>query len=273
MSAVDTPTIVDSSSGLFGIVSKDADATGNGIGVIILNSGILHRVGPYRLHVHLGRQLASDGCISLRLDQSGKGDSEVRTDAGRAETARMDLHVAADYLRNTYRCERFVVIGLCSGADDILNYATDIPNLVGVVMLDGYAHRNLSYYTHRFLPKIFRLSSLLRRTRKNGTITGERVGEDMGVNIREWDNNETMVSRYVALDKAGVHNLSVFTSDSSDYYYYEGQLNDIVRASGHTCEHLDERLTVKAKHLYPIAEQRQELIAQIRGWLKETVRG
>lgn len=30
-------------------------------GVILLNAGVLHRVGPHRLHVHLARRLAAAG--------------------------------------------------------------------------------------------------------------------------------------------------------------------------------------------------------------------
>ncbi|HHO68021.1 MAG TPA: alpha/beta hydrolase, partial [Gammaproteobacteria bacterium] len=43
--------------------------------LVFLNAGLLHRVGPYRMHVDLARQLAARGYASLRFDLSGRGDS------------------------------------------------------------------------------------------------------------------------------------------------------------------------------------------------------
>ena len=39
--------------------------------VVLLNAGILHRVGPYRLHVDLARKLVSMNFTVLRFDLSG----------------------------------------------------------------------------------------------------------------------------------------------------------------------------------------------------------
>src|SRR5215475_3162536 len=50
-------------------------------GVIILNAGVLHRVGPHRLHVLLARRLAASGFTGLRLDLGGIGDSIASSDA------------------------------------------------------------------------------------------------------------------------------------------------------------------------------------------------
>src|SRR6185436_6886506 len=48
---------------------------------IILNAGVLHRVGPHRLHVILARRIAASGLPSLRLDLGGIGDSIASSDA------------------------------------------------------------------------------------------------------------------------------------------------------------------------------------------------
>ena len=44
--------------------------------LLLVNSGILHRVGACRFHVRLARRLASEGVSALRFDFSGIGDSE-----------------------------------------------------------------------------------------------------------------------------------------------------------------------------------------------------
>ena len=64
-------------NGLFGILtSPDDDAKlADAPVAIILNAGIVHRVGPFRMHVDIARQLAAKGFSTLRMDLSGLGDS------------------------------------------------------------------------------------------------------------------------------------------------------------------------------------------------------
>ncbi|MGH7928173.1 MAG: alpha/beta hydrolase, partial [Candidatus Binatia bacterium] len=44
-------------------------------GIILLNAGIIHRVGPNRMHVKIARTLAPMGFVVVRFDFSGIGDS------------------------------------------------------------------------------------------------------------------------------------------------------------------------------------------------------
>ena len=46
----------------------------NGPGIILLNSGLLHRVGPNRLYVKIARNAATSGLVAFRFDLSGIGD-------------------------------------------------------------------------------------------------------------------------------------------------------------------------------------------------------
>ena len=62
---------------LVGIVAEPNPTEQSGTdkpAVLMLNSGILHRVGACRLHVKLARSLASEGHTVLRFDFSGIGD-------------------------------------------------------------------------------------------------------------------------------------------------------------------------------------------------------
>jgi hypothetical protein len=63
---------------LVGILSEPQGAAGSAREpmVLLVNSGILHRVGACRFHVRLARRLAEDGVSALRFDFSGIGDSE-----------------------------------------------------------------------------------------------------------------------------------------------------------------------------------------------------
>lgn len=264
----DIPSVLDISTGLFGICSIVQEQSNN-TGVVILNSGILHRVGPYRLHVTLARKLASAGFPTIRLDQSGKGDSEPRVNTSRADTISDEIRATSGFLAEQYGVSKIVLIGLCSGADDILNHSHHCSNLAGVVLLDGYAQRNLSYFYHRYAPKLLSVQGWIDRISSVPSDTGEVIGQSMGVNIREWDDPKAIVKRYAELDQTGVNNLSIFTTDASDYYCYEGQLKDNIAAIGKTPVNLTELFVSQAKHLYPIQSHRNDLVNRIFDWMQK----
>ena len=86
--------------------------------VLFLNSGILHRVGSCRMHVRLARALSAEGFHCLRFDYSGIGDSDQRRDSlSFEESAVVETREAMDYLAKAKGTKRFVLMGLCSGAD------------------------------------------------------------------------------------------------------------------------------------------------------------
>jgi pimeloyl-ACP methyl ester carboxylesterase len=86
-------------------------------GILLLNAGIIHHVGPNRIHVKIARSMAALGFVVLRFDFSGIGDSKVRDDnLPFAESAVRETQEAMDYLSATRGVERFHLIGISSGA-------------------------------------------------------------------------------------------------------------------------------------------------------------
>jgi hypothetical protein len=105
--------------------------------VIVLNAGVLHRVGPHRLHVNLARQLAAIGFPSLRLDLSGIGDSRsVPSGLTFRESSVADVQVAMDRLERQIGARRFIIFGVCSGADNGLAAAVADRRVSGLVLVD-----------------------------------------------------------------------------------------------------------------------------------------
>ncbi len=85
------------SGALFGIIGSPDVPDPQRPAVLIPNTGVIHRVGPSRMHVELARALASAGLVSLRLDNAGLGDSE--TVPGRSDAdSTLDLCAAMDAL-------------------------------------------------------------------------------------------------------------------------------------------------------------------------------
>jgi pimeloyl-ACP methyl ester carboxylesterase len=109
--------------------------------VVLLNSGIIHRPGPNRLYVRIARNLAARGYRVLRFDFSGVGDSDVRRDASPfVERAVKEAREAMDWVEREHSVERFVLMGLCSGA--LVAYRTALvdPRVVGAGLINGGAY-------------------------------------------------------------------------------------------------------------------------------------
>src|SRR5690242_20829696 len=117
----------------------------------MLNSGILHRVGSCRLHVQVARALSVAGFSTLRFDYSGVGDSDSRRDTLPFEqSAVVETQEAMDYLTRTKGVQRFVLMGLCSGADMSHDTAVADERVTGLVLIDGWVHRTLGHYIRHY---------------------------------------------------------------------------------------------------------------------------
>lgn len=130
---------------LLAIVSRPSRATDQLLAerpiVMVLNAGVLHRVGPHRLHVSLARQIARRGLLAVRLDLSGLGDSPASAMEGTfTDSAVADVRAAMTDLQQRYGARRFVIFGLCSGADNGIASALVDERVVGLVLLDPHSY-------------------------------------------------------------------------------------------------------------------------------------
>ena len=144
-------------SSLVGIVTDPApSSTSDGKpAFIMLNSGILHRIGSCRLSVRTARALSVEGFTCLRFDYSGVGDSDLRRDAlSFQESSVLETQEAMDYLTRTKGVQRFVLMGLCSGADGAHLTALADDRVVGLMMLDAWAYRTLGHYWRHYAPRL-----------------------------------------------------------------------------------------------------------------------
>ncbi len=106
---------------------------------LLLNTGVMNRIGPHRLNVKIARAIAAVGVPSLRIDLSGLGDSLASKAPLRAdEQAVLDLQAAMDHVQQTLGIDRFVVFGLCSGAVNGYRLALGDPRVAGLMMFDGF---------------------------------------------------------------------------------------------------------------------------------------
>jgi pimeloyl-ACP methyl ester carboxylesterase len=137
---------------LVGVVTEpEGDATSRPA-VLFLNAGVLHRVGPNRVHVRLARTLAEVGFPSLRFDLSGLGDSRPRRTHTSYVRAMVDeTRQAMDVLAKTRGVRSFVLAGICSGADNALRAALEDERVCGAILIEVYTvpSRGFTVYSYR----------------------------------------------------------------------------------------------------------------------------
>lgn len=141
---------------LSGLVTEPTAGASPDTAVILLNSGVLHRVGANRLNVIVARRLAALGLLAVRFDAAGLGESPARgprASALRPEVA--DTIEVMDHIERTRGIRRFVLGGLCSGAECALVTAAEDARVVGVVALEGYAYPTTQFWLRRYLPRVF----------------------------------------------------------------------------------------------------------------------
>ena len=133
--------ILGKSSPLFGVITDPLRASapeGDGRrAVIFLNAGVIHRVGPSRLYVALARRMAASGWTSVRFDHSGIGDSPARRDGLPFEqSAIVEAREVMDSLQRERGIDRFVLVGLCSGAVTAFEVAEADERVTGAVLIN-----------------------------------------------------------------------------------------------------------------------------------------
>lgn len=135
--------------------------------VVLLNAGLVHRVGPFGLSIELARSLAARGFRVLRFDQSGLGDSPpcpIRAPIEQQVVA--DGRAALDFLAARYGARRFAIGGLCSGALNAHRICVADDRVVAMWMLDGYAYPTAVFRRHRLVRRLRNPDSWRRLARR-----------------------------------------------------------------------------------------------------------
>lgn len=124
---------------LFGILSESHGARCE-TGVVLVNAGSVHTVGPGRAHVELAREWAARGISVLRMDIGGVGDSDPRFGAvdnhPYPDHAVEDIASAVRWMIDRARVSRVIVAGLCSGAHASFHAGLAVDGLAGIMVIN-----------------------------------------------------------------------------------------------------------------------------------------
>lgn len=269
---------------LVGVVSEPA-ARGTRPGIVMLNAGLLHRVGPNRTTVALARRLALGGYPVIRFDLSGIGDSEPRRDELSLERGTLaDAREAMDHLAATTGADRFVLVGLCEGAENAFRVAHAEPRVAGAVLIDGYAYPTRGFHIRNWLRHAARLRrgwdyvvgrrdwrvkvrSMLTRANGREHAQEELEAPDLG---RLFPPKDAVAGQLRDLMARGVRLLFIYTAiGMSEHYNYAGQLGDtfpFLRGSAQA--HV---LFMKGiDHTFTLLRHQEMLLEAVEAWARES---
>lgn len=265
---------------LSGTLTLPPDRAPARTGVLLLNVGIIHRIGPHRFNTKLARALAREGWATLRVDLSGQGDSGVPNEPLPFEQqAVADLQAAMDHFQRVCPIERFVIAGICSGACCGLVAALADPRVAGLWMLDGYAYPTARTRWNRYLQPLFEASprTLGSWARKLGkrTVRAFRAAVSQSTTQEVWDfarrapSQDAFGRDIQALVDRGVAVCFVYSGNMRWHFNYRHQLRDAFSAFDFVdrvrCEYLPT-----ADHTATTLATQQQLIRGLAEWLRST---
>ena len=255
--------------GLVGVLTRPVGAIRGRSALILLNAGLVQRVGPFRMYVQLARALAGAGFVVFRFDQSGLGDSPVSSRAGEGRklgetTAAMDVVAALTGMRS------FVLGGLCSGADDAFNIAPRDNRVNGLLLLDGVAYPTFQHKLRHYVPRLLNPAKVIRGTRRLLQQTDGANTIDPN-SFRDFPSQAESIARLKGLDANGAHVLLLYTGGVDRYYNHRRQagecFGDVMRSA-----RIDTQYWPDCDHTFYVAEHRRRLADTVVGWMTSRYR-
>ena len=268
------PIYFGEGANLLGVLTIPAAARPDSPAVILLNAGLLHRVGPNRLHVDIARRLAVAGFATLRFDMSGVGDSEL--DGANSllyiERSVHDVNEAMDALESTHDAG-FVLMGLCTGAYNAFRVALADERVRGCVLLDGYSYPTLRSNVRHYAPRVFQLDRWKGYVkRKVGAGSVEAGAEDLIVFENEYVSRERFGAELASLVERRVQFLMIYTALGPLAYYYESQLEEAFPDIEFD-PHVTVRFYPDADHTFMMPGHRERLLTEVESWMTNTFTG
>jgi pimeloyl-ACP methyl ester carboxylesterase len=244
---------------------------------VFLNAGLLHRVGPYRLHVRLGRELAQMGFSSLRVDLAGMGDSPPRPGLTNQESVAADFAEILGVLDSRLGRLPLVLAGLCTGADNATSLTLKEPRVVGMVLLDPICFPDRGFRARLVVAKYTDppryVASLRRRFRDLKRRRGKQEDDNSAdpLALRDLPTREQLRAAFESIREREGRVLSVFTQYALGYYNQTGQLARVLRMNGYD-QFCTELYWPHVHHTYWLELHRRRLMDEIKTWAGNYIR-
>jgi pimeloyl-ACP methyl ester carboxylesterase len=269
---------------LVGILSHPADFDPARPAVLLLNAGLMHRAGPYRVYVKLARQLASLGFLVLRFDFSGVGDSLRREDDVPQNRANpLETLEAMDYLEAAWGTRQFLSMGICRGAWVSFATACQDPRLIGLALINPdtladdrqSAIRSHLHTRSAVVGSLTRFSTWLRVLRRPSHYRAQfamlisHLGSPLqrGARLTEADQ---VATRLGSLAARGVDTLFLFSERDSSHDYVAAIIE---RGFGEASDRIALEVIPDATHIFITLASQRSMADAVERWAARFTRG
>jgi dienelactone hydrolase len=246
-------------------------ATAGRIGVIVLNAGLVHRIGPFRLHVEMTRRLNARGYPTLRFDLSTVGDSSAsRVSLSREQQVCSDVSDAIALLREQAGCTRVVLVGLCSGAQNAHLVAHANAAVAGAIFLDGYAYRSLGFRLRHYLPRLLSPARVMRHLKRR--LRPADAGDESGFRV-EFPPQARVRGELAGMLERGLKLCFIFSGGASGYFNHRRQFAECYGRKLAAHPGVRVHFLPEADHTYVLVDDRKRLLDTIERWLEDNFSG
>lgn len=249
--------------------------------LILLNSGIMHRVGSCRLSVRLARAVTQvTGVTCLRFDFSGIGDSRARRSGGVDfdQSAVEEVIEVMDFLQHSRGIKQFILYGLCSGAQIACNVAEQDARVFAVAQLDGFCYPTPKAHLKYYWQRLWSLSGWKKRLQRWLGIHSKDTDENLSVltgaksdfevpGFAQDPGKDHIARQLTALMQRGVQLHCVFTG-REPYYIYHHQFRDCFNTVPFG-NNLSLEYFPDASHIFTEPLYQARMIDGIVSWLED----
>lgn len=232
---------------------------------VLVNAGLVPKLGPFRLYVDLARRLAREHVATLRFDLGGIGDSqqELRHLPLRERT-HAEISAAIDEVQRQFPAVNEIVIGgLCSGAEDSFRYAERDPRITGALLIDPFSYRTEGhqwrYLAYRMARRALRAARVYEPVETTTGTSNKLIQYKYMERAESRRILKTMIDR-----KARVH--FIYTGGQQSSFNHPEQLQKMFpeiafhnRVTVDYFPHLD--------HTQLLEDDRRQVVTAINAWL------
>lgn len=263
------------------------------VAFVLMNAGIIHRIGPHRMNVKIARRLAKAGIASIRLDLSGLGDSDRNADdvAYGAQSV-LDIQAAMDALTAECGVTAFALFGLCSGTINSFAAAAADERVIGLYLMEPYVYptwRTQATYLGMRLKKYLEAGRFIQGIRKLGEAIPRKIlsrfaSKATGTNVDNDTNGNKGATFFLGqptapdfsamlmkLANRGVSVCLVYAGSTFQHFNYQTQFEDAFRSLKGSdrvrCEFMSD-----ADHTLTRIAAQHDFLSRIESWARSLLR-
>ncbi len=278
---------------LVGIITDppEAKTRKNFPAVILLNAGVLHRVGPNRFYVKMARKLAAMGFVVLRFDFSGIGDSKIRADnLPLNKSVVSETQEAINWLNAARGIERFILGGICSGARISFQIACYDLRVVGAVLVNAPSYQHgasealRSYIIKRkdtrYYWKIALINPKSWLKAIQGKVDYHAIVRSIAFQLKSlfdrkkkvWSERNKVVADFRLLTERGVRLLLVYSEGDPGLDFFQMILGDEIHDLNSNGK-LNVEIMERVDHTVTPLSRQEHLLELVGNWAYETAQG